>query len=265
MVKTKKKAGVTKKKTQAKKPKKLTAKPNSQFQVELIELLEAGCHFGHQVRRWNPKMNDYIYDQRDKIHIFDLAITAKKLAEACEHVKDLTQKGGRICFVGTKRQAQAIVREEAKRANMPYVTERWLGGILTNWTQIQKSIKSLNDMKAKKAAGEYNKYTKKENVLLNRKINKLERFFGGLADLEDLPEAIFVVDSVREAVAVREANQKDIPVIGLIDTNADPDLVNYVIPANDDAVRSIKLIVSKIADAAQMGQEMAEKNRKETK
>jgi len=265
MAKTKKKAGVTKKKTQAKKPVKNTQTKDSQFQVELIDLLEAGCHFGHQVRRWNPKMAPYIYDQRDKIHIFDLAITAKKLTEACEYVKTLTQKGGRICFVGTKRQARAIVKEEAKRVNMPYITERWLGGTLTNWQQIQKSIKDLLEMKEKKAAGEYEKYTKKENVLLNRKINRLERFFGGLASLEDLPEAIFVVDSVREATAVREANQTEIPVVGLIDTNADPDLVDYAISANDDAVRSIKLIVAKIADAVQLGQELAEKSQKEKK
>ncbi|MBU0619096.1 30S ribosomal protein S2 [Patescibacteria group bacterium] len=226
------------------------------FKVPLTELLEAGCHFGHQVRRGNPKMKPYIYAQRDKVHIFDLAITAQKLSEACEYVKELVAKGGKVCFVGTKRQARSIIKEEAIKIGAPYVYERWLGGTITNWQQIKKSIKALVEMKEKKEQGEYKTYTKKENVLINRKITRLERFVGGLTQLTDLPEAIFVVDISRELTAVREAKIKGVSVIALVDTNSDPDFVDYVIPANDDAVRSIKLVVAKIAEAVELGNKL---------
>ena len=238
-------------------------KKEDKFRVGLKELLEAGCHFGHQTRRWNPKMKPFIYTTRNGVHIFDLAITSQKLAEACEFVRDLVAKGGKICFVGTKRQAVAIVKEEAEKCGMPYVVERWLGGTITNWQQIKKSIDKLVEMREKREKGEYKKYTKKENILINREINRLERFFGGLVGLKKVPEAIFVVDVVRESTAVKEARLRGVPVVAIVDTNGDPDLVDWVIPANDDAVRSIKLIVSKIAEAVEEGKRVVEKNEKQ--
>jgi small subunit ribosomal protein S2 len=233
----------------------------SDYQVPLTELLEAGCHFGHQVRRWNPKMEEYIYTARDGVHIFDLAKSAEGLKKACEYVRDLISKGGTFLMVGTKRQAKAIVREEALKVGAPFVSERWLGGTVTNWEQIKKSIEKLIEMREKREKGEYKKYTKKENVLINREIDRLERFFGGLVQLKDIPDAVFVVDTHREAVVVREAKAKGVRVVGIVDTNSDPDLVDYVIPANDDAVRSIKLIVSKIAEAFSEGKSIAEKKK----
>lgn len=225
----------------------------TKFIVPLEELLEAGAHFGHQVRRWNPKMKPYLYGVRDGIHIFDLAKTAQGLQTAYDVVKDLVASGKTIAFVGTKRQAQEIVKEEALKCGALYVTERWLGGTITNWEQIEKSIKRLTQMKEEKARGDYDKYTKKENVLIRREIERLTRFLGGLEGLKTIPDAIFVVDIVREIAAVREAQKKGVTVVAIVDTNADPDLVDYVIPANDDAVRSIKLIVSKIAEAVAEG------------
>lgn len=229
------------------------AKPKGDFVVPLEELLEAGSHFGHQKRRWNPKMDEYLYTVRDGVHIFDLAKTAEGLGKAVEYVKELMAEGGTIIFLGTKRQAQAIVNEEAKKAGVFYVTERWLGGTITNWEQISKRIKLLEKMKEKREKGEYDKYTKKENVLIGREIAKLERFLGGLSGLKKIPDALFVVDTVREIAAVKEAKMSGVKVVGMVDSNADPALVDYVIPANDDAVRSIKLVVSTIAEAAAEG------------
>jgi small subunit ribosomal protein S2 len=217
--------------------------------IDLRELLEAGCHFGHQSRRWNPKMDQYIYTTRDGVHIFDLAITAEKLTEAMSVVEQWGAEGKVMVMVGTKRQAEAIVREEAVRVGAPYVTTRWLGGTLSNWEEMQKRIGRLNELKEKKEAGELKKYTKKEQVLFDREIARLERFFGGIAHLKVKPDALFIVDTHREDSAVAEAVLLDIPIVGLVDTNADPDDVTYVIPVNDDAVRSIKLMVTKIADA----------------
>ena len=211
------------------------------YQISLEELLEAGCHFGHQGRRWNPKMQPYIYAKKEGVHIFDLAKTAAGLATAMIFVRDLIAQGKKIVFVGTKRQASPIIAEEAAKANLPFVNMRWLGGTITNWDQIKKGIARLEEL------------TTKENVLFDREIDKLNRFVGGLRSLAELPAAIFVVDVKKEIAAVREARVKGIKVIALVDSNADPDLVDYVIPANDDAVRSIKLIVSKLAQAAQDG------------
>lgn len=219
------------------------------YSVDLKELLEAGCHFGHQARRWNPKMAPYIYTERDGVHIFDLGITAQKLAEAMEFVKEWVASGKEMVFVGTKRQAQAIVREEALAVGAPFISERWLGGTITNWDEIGKRLTKLKDMKVKREAGEYKKYTKKENVLIEKEIAKLERFLGGLVNLSHAPEALFVVDINKEEVAVREAKLRELPVVGVVDTNTDPIMVTKVIPANDDAVRAIKLVVSKIAFA----------------
>jgi len=237
-----------------KKTTKKTKESPADFKVPLEELLKAGCHFGHQAKRWNPGMAPYLYTVRDGIHIFDLAKTAEGLEKACEFVKGITEKGGKIIFIGTKRQAQALVKEEASRVGMPFVIERWLGGTITNWEEIKKRIDRLLEMKEKKKNGEYEKYTKKENILINREIVKLQRFFGGLEGLEKLPEAIFVVDSVRQETAVKEAKRKGIKVVGIVDSNADSDMVDYAIPSNDDAVRSIKLIVEKIAEAVVKGQ-----------
>ena len=224
-------------------------KKSSIFDVSLVDLLEAGSHFGHQVRRWNPRMKPFIWKAKDNVHIFDLAIMAKKLKEAGEKLSQIVADGGIVVFVGTKRQAKSIMLEEAKRCQMPYVVTRWPGGLFTNWKEIKKRIDHLLKLKEDQEKGEFKKYTKKENVLIERKIQRLERLFGGVSTLKKLPDAIFVVDTVREKTAVKEASSKGIPVFAMIDTNSDPDVVDYLIPANDDAVRSIKIIVTKIADA----------------
>jgi small subunit ribosomal protein S2 len=212
-------------------------------EISLKELLEAGCHFGHQTVRWNPKMKQYIFEAREGIHIFDLAKTKEGLEAACAFIKATASQGGKILFVGTKRQAKEIIEKTAKKEGMPYVSQRWLGGTLTNFEQIKKSLQKLETLKKEKEEGKYKKYTKKENLLIDREIERLEKFFGGLVGLEELPAAIFVVDVKTEAGAVQEAARKEIPVVAIVDTNSDPDLVDYVIPANDDAQKSIELIV----------------------
>lgn len=219
------------------------------YKISLKELLDAGCHFGHQARRWNPKMEKYIYTKREGVHIFDLGLTAQKLAEAMTFVRDLVADKKEIILVGTKRQASAIIKEEATKVGAPFISIRWMGGIVTNWEQIKKSLDRIKDLEAKKAKGELKKYTKKENLLIDRDIAKVDRFLGGLRNLTEIPAAIFVVDVKKEVAAVKEARTKGLSVVGIVDTNADPDLVDYSIPANDDAVSSIKLIVSKIAQA----------------
>jgi small subunit ribosomal protein S2 len=221
--------------------------------ITLEELLEAGCHFGHMKRRWNPAMSKYIYGVRDGVHIFDLAKTKEGLEAACDFVKKVASEGGVILFVGTKRQAADMVKAEAIRVGMPYTSVRWMGGLLTNFSQLSKSIHKLADLKAKKEAGELNKYTKKERLLFDREIASLGKFFGGVTALNRLPEAIFVVDTHREEVAVREAVRMRIPVVGIVDTNARPEIVDYLIAANDDAVKSIELIIKAIADAVEEG------------
>lgn len=235
------------------------------IKIELKDLLDAGCHFGHQSQRWNPKMSPYLYGVKEGIHIFDLAKTKEGLERAMEFVKETTANGGKIIFVGTKRQVQAIVKEEAIKAKMSFITERWLGGIITNWDNIKKSINKLKDLKAQKESGELKKYTKKENILIDREIARLERFFGGLADLDELPTALFVVDVKKEKAAIQEAAKKGIKIVAVVDSNSDPDLVDWVIPANDDAVGSIKLIVETIGRAAKEGREIFEKKAKKSK
>ncbi len=241
----------------------MAVKERKMTKVSLKDLLEAGAHFGHQASRWNPKMKPYLYTVRDGVHVFDLAKTKEGLEAAADFVKKTVAEGGRVVFVGTKRQAKEIIREEAKKAGMPWVSERWLGGIITNWEQIKKRIEKLAEMKEKREAGEYKKYTKKEQILLDREIARLEKFFGGLADLKDLPAALFVVDVKKEITAVREAKRKGIPVVAVLDSNSDPDLVDYAIPANDDAVGAVKMIVGVIAEAAQKGKEASKKKKKE--
>lgn len=231
-------------------------------EITLKQLLEAGCHFGHQARRWNPKMKPYLYDVREGVHIFDLVKTKEGLEAAIEAARKMATEGKRIVFVGTKRQARAIITEEAKRVGLPYVSERWIGGTITNWEQVKKNIDRLKEMREKKAKGEYKKYTKKEQILLDREIARLEKFYGGLVGLEGVPEVLFVVDVKKEGVAVREAAKKGVTVIGIVDSDSDPDLVNWVIPANDDAVGSIKFIVGKIAEAIAEGKNIAQKTNK---
>lgn len=194
-------------------------------------------------------MKPYIFEAREGIHIFDLVKTKEGLEAACAFVKATASQGKKILFVGTKRQAKEIIEKTAKKAGMPYVSERWLGGTLTNFEQIQKSLEKLETLKKEKEESKYKEYTKKENLLIDREIVRLEKFFGGLTSLEKLPEALFVVDVKTEAGAVQEASRKEIPVVGIVDTNSDPDLVDYVIPGNDDAQKSIELIVGVIGDA----------------
>ncbi len=235
------------------------------FDISLVDLLEAGSHFGHQVRRWNPKMKPFIWQEKDNVHVFDLAITAKNFKKAAEKLNQIAGEGGKIVFVGTKRQAKDIVLEEAKRCEMPYVVSRWPGGLFTNWDQIKKSIDSLLKLKEDKEQGRLKKYTKKENVVIEKKIIRLERLFGGLEELKGMPQAIFVIDTQREKTAVKEAITRGVPVFAIIDSNSDPDLVDYPIPANDDAVRSIKIITEKIATAVLDGVNKYKKKAKETK
>lgn len=246
----------------AEKVKNKKEKDLDKFRIPLKQLLEAGSHFGHQVRRWNPKMTPFIYCARDGVHIFDLAKTANKLAEACVATKELVAEGGTIVFVGTKRQAQTIIKEEAVRSGVPYIVIRWLGGTISNWSQIEKSIHKLIEMEKKKEEGEYEKYTKKENILINREIARLKRFFGGLTNLKKVPEALFVVDVNREKTAISEAREKGVKIFALVDSNVDPTFIDYPIPANDDAVGSIKLIVSTFAKAVGEGMELREKKEK---
>ena len=219
------------------------------------ELLEAGVHFGHQVRRWNPKMEPYIFTARAGVHVMDLAQTVEKLEAVCEFVKEIGEAGGTIIFLASKNQARSIIAEEAKRSGAKYITERWIGGLLTNWEVAGKNIEKLADLKVKKEEGEFKDRTKKENLLIDREIARLERFYGGLSGLEKLPDALFVVDVRREENACREARKKGIPVVAVCDTNADLSLVDFPIPGNDDAIKAIKIMTSAVADAYLAGHE----------
>lgn len=225
------------------------------FSVSLEELLEAGAHFGHAVRRWNPKMRQFIWAQRDGVHIFDLAKTAQKLEEASQALYDAAASGKTILVIGTKRQAKELVKAEAQKIGVPFVSERWLGGMISNWQQIRQQVKRLADLKSKKEKGELGKYTKKEQMLFDREIEKLERFFGGLANLTQTPQVVLVIDTHKERVAVREARGAKALIIGITDTNANPDLVDYPVPANDDAVHSVELVVTKLMNALAAGVE----------
>jgi len=219
-------------------------------QVSMRQLLEAGVHFGHQTRRWNPKMRRYIFAERNGIHIIDLAQTVRGLDEALEFVRETVARGDSILFVGTKKQAQEPVSEEATRAEMPYVNQRWLGGMLTNFVTIRKRLGLLDQLEARRDNGEFERISKKEASKLTEEMNKLSRTLGGIRKMRRLPGAMFVVDPQRERIAVVEARKLEIPVIGTGDTNVDPDLLDYVIPANDDAIRAIRLLCTLVADAA---------------
>ena len=216
--------------------------------VSMRELLQAGAHFGHQTRYWNPKMEQYIFGARNKIHIINLEHTVPALNKALELVSRLAGNKNKILFVGTKRAAGKIIKEQAERAGMPHVSHRWLGGMLTNYKTIRASIKRLRDLQAEQADGTFEKLTKKEALMRTRMMDKLERSIGGIKDMGGLPDALFVVDVDHERIAITEANKLGIPVIGIVDTNSNPDGIDYVIPGNDDAIRAIKLYVSAVAD-----------------
>ena len=223
--------------------------------VSMKELLEAGVHFGHQKRYWNPKMSKFIFGVRNNIHIINLEETLPALNAAAEFVNDLVQKNNKVLFVGTKRSAGKVIKEEAERCGMPYVDKRWLGGMLTNYKTIRQSIRRLRDLEILSTDGTFEKLTKKEALSLQRDLDKLEASLGGIKDMGGLPDAIFVVDVDYENIAITEARKLGIPVIGIVDTNSSPDGIDYVIPGNDDAIRSIKLFVSSLADAAISGKE----------
>jgi small subunit ribosomal protein S2 len=217
--------------------------------ISMRALLEAGVHFGHQTRRWNPKMKPYIFQERNGIYIIDLALTVQKLRLTYEAVKQMSRDGKVVLFVGTKKQAQDVVREEAERAGTYYINQRWLGGTLTNFATIQKRISRLRELEGMKQQGDFERLPKKEVAKLQDEMSKLERFLGGIKDMHRLPDAIFIVDPKKERIAVLEARKLKIPIIAVIDTNCDPDEIDYPIPGNDDAIRAVKLMVSKIADA----------------
>ena len=226
--------------------------------VSMKSLLEAGVHFGHRTRRWNPKMRPYIFTERSKIHIIDLQQTVLHLNEYYGLVRDTVAKGGTVLFVGTKRQAQATVQQEAERSGMPYVNQRWLGGTLTNWVTIKQRLDYLLRMERRIDAGDFRNLSKKEQLSIQREVDKLNNRIGGLKTMRRLPEMLFVVDTNLEDLAVKEANKLKIPIIGMVDTNSDPDPIDYVIPSNDDAIRAVKLIVSIIANAAEEGMRIRE-------
>jgi small subunit ribosomal protein S2 len=221
-------------------------------------LLEAGVHFGHRTRRWDPKMKPYIFTERNGIHIFDLQQTISRLDEAYNLVRDTVASGGTILFVGTKKQAQDTILEESTRCEMPYINQRWLGGTLTNWRTIRQRIEYLLDLEKKQVRGEFARLPKKEASKLEYEIQRLNRRLGGLKNMRRLPHVLFIVDVRRETLAVEEANNLGIPIIAMVDTNCNPDPIDYVIPSNDDAIRAIRLMVSKMADAAIEGQQMRE-------
>jgi small subunit ribosomal protein S2 len=226
--------------------------------VSMKALLEAGVHFGHRTRRWNPKMRPYIFTERSGIHIIDLQQTMLRINDYYNLVRDVVADGGTVLFVGTKRQAQAAIEQEAERAGMPYINQRWLGGTLTNWQTIKQRIDYLLTLERRIDGGEFRNLSKKEQLSIDREVEKLNRRIGGLKTLGRQPELVFIVDTHMEDLAVKEANKLHIPILGMVDTNSDPDPVEYVIPSNDDAIRAVKLIVSIIADAAIEGRRIRE-------
>ncbi|APT14588.1 30S ribosomal protein S2 [Lactobacillus jensenii] len=223
--------------------------------VTMKQLLEAGVHFGHQTRRWDPKMKPYIFTQRNGIYIIDLQKTIKMLDDAYNYVKAVAQNDGVFLFVGTKKQAQEAIKEEATRAGQYYVNQRWLGGTLTNWTTIQSRVKRLKQLKAMSEDGTFDLLPKKEVALLTKEMDKLQRFLGGIEDMPRIPDVMFVVDPKKEKIAVHEANKLGIPVVAMVDTNTDPTPIDVIIPANDDAIRAIRLIAGAMADAVIEGKQ----------
>jgi small subunit ribosomal protein S2 len=225
------------------------------------QLLEAGVHFGHQTRRWDPKMSPYIYGERNGIHIVDLRQTVTQVADAIEFVKQIAIDGGSVLFVGTKKQAQSAVENAANRSGQPYVNYRWLGGMLTNFATIQKRVFYMKELRRLEETGDMNRRPKKERLKLRRELAKLEQNLGGVANMSKLPDAVFIVDVITEATAVKEADRLRIPIIALVDTNSDPDPIDHVIPGNDDAIRAADLIASALADGIIEGREIAAKKK----
>lgn len=227
--------------------------------ISMKQLLEAGVHFGHQTRRWNPKMKRYIFTERNGIYIIDLQKTVKKVEEAFNAMKDLASNGGTILFVGTKKQAQDSVKEEAERSGQYYVNQRWLGGTLTNFETIQKRIARLKQIETMREDGTFDVLPKKEVVNLNKELERLEKFLGGIKEMKGIPDALFIIDPRKERIAVAEAHKLNIPIVAIVDTNCDPDEIDFVIPGNDDAIRAVKLLTAKMADAiieAKQGEEV---------
>jgi len=227
-------------------------------EVSMRDMLKAGVHFGHQTRYWNPKMGQYIFGARNKIHIINLEHTVPAFNDALNYINKTAANKNKILFVGTKRAASKIIKEEAARAGQPYVNHRWLGGMLTNWKTIRQSIRRLKDLEAQAGDGTFDKLTKKEALMRTREVEKLERSLGGIKNMGGLPDALFVIDVDHERIAIQEANKLGIPVIGIVDTNSNPDGVDYVIPGNDDAIRAIQLFVAAVADACLEGTEYAQ-------
>ena len=224
-------------------------------QVSMRDLLKAGVHFGHQTRYWNPKMGQYIFGARNKIHIINLEQTVPALNDALKLIEGMAAKNNKVLFVGTKRAAGKIIKEQSERASMPFVAHRWLGGMLTNYKTIRQSIKRLRDLEAQQKDGTFEQLTKKEALMRSREMDKLERSIGGIKEMGGLPDAMFVIDVDHERIAVQEANKLGIPVIGIVDTNSNPDGIDYVIPGNDDAIRAIQIYVSAAADAILEGKQ----------
>ncbi|MBV5190259.1 MULTISPECIES: 30S ribosomal protein S2 [Staphylococcus] len=223
--------------------------------ISMKQLLEAGVHFGHQTRRWNPKMKKYIFTERNGIYIIDLQKTVKKVEEAYNFIKQVSEEGGKVLFVGTKKQAQESVKAEAERAGHFYVNQRWLGGILTNYKTISKRVKRISEIEKMEEDGTFDVLPKKEVVELKKEYDRLIKFLGGIRDMKSMPQALFVVDPRKERNAIAEARKLNIPIVGIVDTNCDPDEIDYVIPANDDAIRAVKLLTGKMADAILEGQQ----------
>lgn len=223
--------------------------------ISMKQLLEAGVHFGHQTRRWNPKMEKYIFTERNGIYIIDLQKTVRKVEEVYRYVRELSQSGGTLLFIGTKKQAQDSVREEAERCGMFYVNQRWLGGTLTNFTTIRKRIERLHELESMETDGRFDILPKKEVILLRKEKARLEKFLGGIRNMDRLPDAVFIIDPRKERIAVAEARKLNIPIIAIVDTNCDPDEIDYVIPGNDDAIRAVRLLTSKMADAVLEGKQ----------
>lgn len=227
--------------------------------VTMKQLLEAGVHFGHQTRRWNPKMKRFIFGERNGIYIIDLTQTLKRIENAYTFVRDTVSEGGSVLFIGTKKQAQDPVEEFATKCGMPYINQRWLGGMLTNFQTMSKRVSKMQEYQRMRDSGEFAAMPKKEALLLGRELDKLERYLGGIRNMEKLPSAVFVLDTKKESIAVTEANKLGIPVVAVVDTNCDPDVIQYVIPGNDDAIRSGSLLCRVIADAVDEGRLMANK------
>lgn len=221
----------------------------SKIKISLENMMDAGAHFGHQTKRWNPKMEEYLYGVEGGVHIFDLTKTKPMLEEALEFLSKSAKEGKKILVLGTKKQIKDKVSEVCEKIGVPYVNERWLGGTISNFEQMKRSIKKMEEMKENLASGAYNKFTKKERLLIDREITRLEKFFGGIKSLTGTPDVLFVIDTKREAAAVYEANSKKIPVVGIVDSNTDPDLIDYPIPMNDDASKALEYVLGLVAEA----------------